>query len=133
MQLTLRNHDHVPAREQRAGRRKPQPFDLLVDRRILLDVSVRPRDVSLGLIVIEVRDEILDGVLREELLELGVQLRGERLVVGDDERGPAEVADDVGGGERLARTGDAQEGLVAVAGLHGFGQFGDGLRLVALR
>ena len=46
--------------------------------------------------------------------------------------GLAEVADDVRRGEGLARAGDAQQRLVAVAGLEGFGQFGDRLRLVAL-
>ena len=37
--------------------------------------------VGLGLVVVVVGDEVLDRVVREELAELAVQLRGERLVV----------------------------------------------------
>ena len=78
--------DHVPPLEQGVGRRVPQPVDLVVPGRVLLDVGVAPRQVRLGLVVVEVADEVLDGVVREELAELGVQLGGERLVVGEDQR-----------------------------------------------
>ena len=44
--------------------------------------------VRLRLVVVEVADEVLDGVVREEVAELGVELGGERLVVGEDERRP---------------------------------------------
>ena len=54
--------------------------------RVLLDVRVAPGQVRLGLVVVEVADEVLDRVVREELAELGVELGGERLVVGEDER-----------------------------------------------
>jgi hypothetical protein len=43
-----RHHDHVAAREQRARGRVAKPVDLLVDRRVLLDVQVLGRDVRLG-------------------------------------------------------------------------------------
>ena len=101
--------DDIAPREQRAGGGEPQALDLLVDARVLLDVGVAARDVGLGLVVIEVGDEILDGVLGEELLELAVELRGQRLVVREDQRGPVQRLDDVGHGEGLARAGDAQQ------------------------
>jgi len=62
------------------------PVDLVVDERVLLDVGVRLRDVRLRLVVVVVRDEVLDRVLREEGAELAEELRGECLVRGDDER-----------------------------------------------
>ena len=40
--------------------------DLVVDRRVLLDVRVGRRDVRLGLVVVVVADEVADGVLGEE-------------------------------------------------------------------
>ena len=70
------------------------------------------RDVRLGLIVVVVADEVLDEVVREELLELAVQLGGEGLVVAEDQRRPLGPFDDVGDGEGLARPGHAQQGLV---------------------
>ena len=95
--------------------------DLVADRRIcsmcslidrvLLDVEVARRDVGLGLVVVVVRDEVLDRVLREELAELGVELRRERLVRRHDQRRPAEARDDVGHRVGLARAGDAEQRL----------------------
>ena len=42
--------------------------------------------VRLGLVVVEVADEVLDRVVREELAELRVQLGRQRLVVGQHQR-----------------------------------------------
>ena len=74
--------DHVAALEQRPRGGVAQLVDLVVARRVLLDVRVAARQVRLGLVVVEVGDEVLDRVVREELAELAVELRGERLVVG---------------------------------------------------
>ena len=56
------DHDHVAAREERRRRREPKPRDVVVLRRLLLDVEVGLRDVRLGLVVVVVRDEVLDRV-----------------------------------------------------------------------
>ena len=128
-----RDHDGVAPREERAGGGEAQALDLFVDRRILLDVGVGARDVGLGLVIIEIADEIFDGVAREELLELGVELRRERLVVRDDERRAIQFLDHVRHRERLPRAGDAEERLVTIAGLDRLQQFRDRLRLIAAR
>ena len=78
--------DDVVALHERRGRAQPQPVDVLVDRRVLLDVRVGRRDVRFRLVVVVVRDEVLDRVVREEALDLPVELRRERLVVAHDER-----------------------------------------------
>ena len=75
----------------------------------------------------------MDRVVGKELLELAVELGGERLVVSDDERGPAHLRDHVGDGEGLARAGDAEQGLEAVAALQPVNQLADRLRLIAGR
>ena len=110
----------------------PHPVDLLVHRRFLLDVGVGARDVGLGLVVVVVRDEILDRVRREEALELAVELRGQRLVRRQDQRGALRLGDDVRHRERLARAGDAEQHLVALVLPHAIDQFRDRLRLVAV-
>jgi hypothetical protein len=56
------------------------PVDRLVGARLLLDVGVGAGDVGLGLVIIVVADEIFDRVVREEALELAVELGGEDLV-----------------------------------------------------
>jgi hypothetical protein len=51
-----------------------QPLDLVVDRRVLLDIGVGRRDVGLGLVVVVIADEVLDRVVRKEPLELVAEL-----------------------------------------------------------
>ena len=99
--------------------------------RVLLDVRVRAREVRLRLVVVEVADEVLDRVVREELAELGVQLGGQRLVVGQDQRRLLVLLDELRRGVGLARARDAQEHLAAHAASEAVRQPLDRLRLVA--
>ena len=98
--------DGVRPGQQRADGGKPEPFDLFVDRRILFNVGVRARDISFRLIIIEIADEVFDGVAREKLFELAVKLRRQRLVVGHDKGRPVKFPNDIGDGERLPGTCD---------------------------
>ena len=116
---------HVAAREERRGRGVAEPVDVVVERRVLLDVEVGLRDVRLGLVVVVVGDEVLDRVLREELAELVAELRRERLVVRDHERRPLQLLDHPRHRRRLARAGRAEQRLEAVARLERGGQLGD--------
>ena len=109
------DHDDVAPGEQRRGGRVAQPVDLVVDRRVLLDVGVGRGDVGLGLVVVVVADEVLDPVVGEELAELVGQLGGQRLVGGEDQGGLLDLLDRPGDGGALARAGDAEERLVALA------------------
>ena len=128
-----RDDDHVPPLEERTRGVVPQPVDLLVAGRVLLDVRIGPGEVGLRLEVVVVADEVLDRVLREELLELLVELGGEGLVVRHDQRRLLDGLDDLGGGERLPRARRAEQHLVAKAALDAVRQLGDRRRLVAGR
>ena len=123
--------DHVAVLEEGARGGVAELVDLLVDVGVLGDVGVRARDVGFRLVIIVVRDEVLDGVFGEEVAELGVELGGERLVRRDDERGLVGAGDDVGHGERLAGARDAEQRLVLEALLHAALQGIDGAGLVA--
>ena len=125
--------DDVPAGEQRAGGRVPQPLDLVVDRRVLLDVGVRLRDVRLGLVVVVVRDEVLDRVVGQQLPELRGQLRRERLVGRHHERRALHLLDEPGRRRRLARPGGAEQDDVLLPRLDPRRQLLDRLRLVTGR
>ena len=127
-----RGHDdHVPAGQQGRGGRVAQPVDLVVDRRVLLDVGVARGDVGLGLVVVVVADEVLDPVLGEELPELVGQLGRQRLVGGDHQGRPLDLLDGPGDGGALPAPGDAQQGLEPVAPVDPLGQRLDGLGLVS--
>ena len=125
--------DDVAPAEQRVGRGVPQPLDLGVDRRVLLDEGVGLRDVGLGLVVVVVGDEVLDRVVRQELAELVGELRGQRLVVREHQGRPLHLLDEPGGRGGLAGAGGAEEHDIRLAGVDAGGEFGDGLRLIAAR
>ena len=129
-----RDDDHILASgEQRGCGGEAQTVDLLIDAQVFLDIRVGGGDIRLGLVVVVVTDEVLDSVMREERAHLGVELCGEGLVMREDQRRPVELGDDIGYGEGLAATGNAEQGLRPCAGADAVHQCGDGLRLVAGR
>ncbi len=115
-----------------SSRSMAHAVDLLVDRAFLLDIGVGARDVGLGLVVVVIRDEIFHRVVGKERLELAVELRRQRLVGGENQRGPLRRLDHLGHGEGLARAGDAEQHLGALVLAHALDQLRDRLRLVAL-
>jgi hypothetical protein len=125
--------DDVAPREEVRRRRVTQSIDVVVPRRVLLDVEIRLRDVRLGLVVVVVRDEVLDGVRGEELAKLIAELGRQRLVVRDHERGLPDLLDRPRHRRRLAGPGRPDQGLVALAPGEAFRQRRDRLRLVAGR
>ena len=125
--------DHVAAGEQRGGGGVPEAVDLLVDRRVLLDVEVARRDVRLGLVVVVVGDEVLDRVVGEERAELVAELGGERLVVRQHERRALQLLDDAGHRHRLAGAGRAEQRREAIAARDGSRDLPDRLGLIGGR
>ncbi len=129
-----RRHDqHIAPAEKRRSRRQAQPINLIIDVGVLFDVGVGARQVRLRLIVVVIAHEVFDGVVWKELLELGIQLRGQRLVVRHDQRRPVDGLDHRGHDVSLAGAGCAKQRLVLIAGAQPFDQLADGLRLVAGR
>ena len=125
-----RNHDRVPAGEQRVGRRVPQPLHLVVDRGVLLDIGVGLRDVGLGLVVVVIGDEVLDRVMGQHLAQLVGELGGERLVGQHHEHRPLQPLRDPGDRGGLAGPGRAEQHGVHFPGPDPLLHLRDGLRLV---
>ena len=125
--------DHVPPLEERASGRVPHLVDLVVYVRVLRDVGVAARDVRLRLVVVVVGDEVLHGVVREEVAELRDQLGGERAIGSEHERRLLPLGDHVRHGEGLPRAGDAEQRLGAVAAVEAREEARYRLRLVARR
>ncbi len=128
-----RHDDHIVALHQGARRGVAHAVDLLVDRRILLDEGVGARHIGFGLVVVVIRHEVLDGILREEALHLAVELGRQGLVGRHHQRRTSLRGDHVGHGEGLARAGDTQQHLVAFAAFDAFDELADRLGLVAGR
>ncbi len=126
-----RHDDDVAPLEHRFRRRQPHLLDVAVDRRILFDVRVARGHVGLGLVVVVVRDEVFDGVVRKELAHLAVELRRQRLVVREDQRRPLEGVDDMGHGKSLSRPRDSEQRLLREPGRESVNELRDRLRLIA--
>ncbi len=122
----------IPSGEERVGRRVAQFVYLVVYGGVLLDEGVGSGDIRLRLVVVVVRDEILHGILGEEVLELRVELGGKGLVRGYDEGGTAEPLYHLGGCECLAGAGNAEQDLVPLPPLYRFYEPLYRPRLVAL-
>src|SRR5437763_3098780 len=125
--------DHVATLEESLCRGEAQLVDLVVLGHLLFDVEIGLRDVSLGLVVVVVRNEILDGVFGKEVSELLIELRGERFVVTENERRAIDRFNYFCDRERLSRSGDAEENLMPGSGPNAFDELADGLGLIALR
>src|SRR5262249_45823057 len=74
-----------------------------------------------------------DGVVRKEALELAIELGGERLVRRQDQSRALGALDHLRHGEGLARTGDAEQDLVALAEIDPGDKLVDRTRLDAFR
>ena len=122
----------IPPLEQRPRGREPQLVELVVDGRFLLNIKVRRRHIGLGLVVVVVGDEVLDGVVGEEAFEFVVELGSQGLVVRHDQGRPVCGLDHLGGGVGLARSGDPEQHLMLLAIEYAAGEGFDGLCLVAL-
>jgi len=75
----------------------------------------------------------MDGVIREELLELAVELGRQRFVVRNDQCRLVELRDDVRHREGLARPRYTQQALGSLIGLDAADELFDRLRLIAGR
>ena len=107
------------------------PVDLLVDGRFLLDEGIGARHIGFGLVVIVIADEIFHRIVGEKAFELAVKLRRQRLVGRENEGGALGAGNHLRHGEGFARTGDAEQHLIAVLRLNTRHEFFDGSRLVA--
>ena len=128
-----RHDNHVPAFEQAGRRAVPQAFDLVIDGAVLLDIGIRMCDIRFRLIVIVVADEILHGVVRKKLLELGAQLCCQRLVMRQHQRRPLQLFDHLRHGVGLSASGDPEQGLLLQPQGKPLGNGGDSLRLISGR
>ncbi|MNI66758.1 hypothetical protein D3C73_1223490 [compost metagenome] len=128
-----RHHDHIAALQQCFGRGKTHLLDVFVHRSVFFDKGVGAGYVGFRLIVVVVRDKILDRILGKELFHLAVQLRRQRFVRCQHHGGPVQIGYHIGDGKCLARPGNAQQRLVCQAVFQALFQLADGLRLIAGR
>ena len=127
------NDDHVGALDERSGGAEAHFFNPVIDSEVFLNVCVGTGDVGFWLIVIVVGDEVLNGAIGEEVLELLVKLGCKSFIVGKDEGRFLCFLDDVGHREGFARASYAKEDLRLFARLDARDEAIDRLGLVSSR
>ena len=103
-------HDNITAAGKKSRRRtEPQFLDLIVDTQVLFDISIGYRKISLRLIIIIVRHEILYGIVRKERFELTIKLGSKSLVMTQNKGGTLEFLYDVRHCKSLSRSCHTQQ------------------------
>ena len=128
-----RHNQAIASLHQRLRRRQAHLLDMLVYARVLFDEQIARRHIRFGLIIIVIRDEILDGVFRKKAAKLRVKLRRQRFVVGENHRRAILARDDLRHREGFSRSGHAEQSLALHSFFDSGQQAGDGLRLIAGR
>ena len=62
-----------------------QLVDLVIDRRILLNIGIRRRHIRLRLIVIVIGNKVFYCIIRKKLLHLPIKLSRQSLIMGNDQ------------------------------------------------
>ena len=125
------DHNHIFTLYKCRCGRQAQFINLLIDCRILGNISVRLWHICLRLIIIVIGDKIFHCILREEFLEFTVKLSRQCLVVRNDQRWLIKLCDDVRHRKGLTGTGHTKQSLELIAFLEASYQFFDRLWLVA--
>src|SRR5207248_307333 len=76
------NNYAIAPLKQRLGGREPQLIQFIIYGGFFLDIDIPRRNVCLRLVIVVVRNEVFNRVVREELSELVIELGGQSLIVG---------------------------------------------------
>ncbi len=97
--------------QQIGGGTQSKLIDFLIDREIFFNIRVRNREIRFRLIIVIIRNKILYGIVRKELLKLTIKLRRQGLVVRQHQYRSLNFLDDVGYGKGFTGTRDAKQDL----------------------
>ncbi len=92
------------AAQQRGRSAQPKFFNFIVNAQVFFYIDIRYRQIRLGLVVIIIRDKILDCIFREKTFELRIKLGRKCFIVAYDQRGPLQLFHDIGHGKCFSRT-----------------------------
>src|SRR5919197_4417002 len=106
-------------------------IDLLVDRAFLLDIGVGARNIGFRLVIIIIRDEIFDRIVREKARELAVKLGREGLVWRHDERRAVRSGNDLRHCKGFARARYAKQPPIPILRIYASDELIDCSRLIA--
>ena len=95
-----------------------QFIDFIIDGGIFFNIGIGRRDISFGLVIIIIRDEIFHCVFGEKLFKLRAKLRRQGFIVRQHKRRALDLFNNIGHSKCLARTGYAEQRLFFIAFFH---------------
>ena len=107
-----------------------QTLHLLINRGVLFNERISLRHISLRLIVVVVRNEIFDRIMRQQLTQLIRQLCGKSLILNHHQGGTLHRLNEPRRRGRLTGTGGTHEHNIFFAILHPLSQLRDGFWLI---
>ena len=110
-----------------------QLIDFIIYCRILFDIGIGCRNVSLGLIIVVIGYEIFNRIFRKKLLKLRAQLRCKGFIMGKHKRRTVELCNNICHCKGLARACNAEQGLFVIALVNSVNKLFYCSRLVARR
>ena len=126
------HNDAVAALKQGTRGGEAQLVQFVIDGGFFLDIHITGGNVGFRLVVVVIRDEVFNRVVGKELLEFVIELCRQGFVMGQHHGRTVQLLNDLGHGVGLARSGNAQQYLVLLAGIDAASQFSNGVYLVAL-
>ena len=100
--------DHVPAFDQRSCSGQSQFIYLIIHGRVLCNISIGRRHISLRLIIVIIRHKIFHRIFRKEFLKFSVQLGCQSFVMRQNQGGFIQLLNHICHGKSLAGTSDSQ-------------------------
>ena len=100
------NYQAILSLQQRLGGRQTHLLNVLINRCILFYKRIGRWNIRLRLVIIVIGNEVLDGVIGKELLELSVKLGRQGFVVRHYDRWPLQLFDHVGHRKGFTGAGD---------------------------
>lgn len=104
--------------------------DLLINFGIFLYKGIGGGNVGLWLVVVEIANKVVHGIIWEVGSELGVKLSRKGFVMRDDEGWFAGLLDEIRHGKGFTRAGDPKEDLLFLARSQAIHQFFDSSWLI---
>ena len=111
----------------------PHTINLLINRTVLFNKRIATRHVSLRLVVIIVRDKILNRVIREKRFKFTIKLRGERFIWRKNNRRALRTLNNMSHCKGFTRARSAKENLIRQPLLYPLNKGFDRIGLITCR
>ena len=128
-----RHNNDISALRQSRRSRVTQLINLIVDVRILFNVRIRRRHISLRLVIIVIGHKIFYRILREKFFKLTIKLGRKCLIMCNNQRRLIQCGNNIRHRKGLTGTGNSQKCLELVPLPKTIDQCFDCLRLVSGR